>query len=486
MRKLFGRLKNFLISLMAGLAAFVFTLAGYLMLRDFGAQIAGSVGLGLFALVIVWIVAERPNSGQARAFAALTDRLMAVRAGDLTSPAPPVVQSEMPELAAAVDGLFEQVRSNLDNAQAMAMYDPVTSLPNRVHFKREADRMLKAREQGKRLALLFIDLDGFKEVNDSLGHAMGDHVLMIVADRLREVVKSETRATARAQPLLARLAGDEFTLLFPAVLGEDEAKRIADRALAALNEPYISDGQKIDMGASIGVALCPRDGEDLTTLMKAADIAMYHAKASGRSQVCIYSPKLAAAFEEKAVTEREIHAGLRRGEFELAFQPQVSTRNGAIVAGEALVRWNHPEGGVRLPESFLRVAEDSNLVAEVGDWIVDSVAATLGRWQAAGLTQRLTFNVSSRQVERADFFKRLRAGMSVTGSPAWLLEIELSETMAMRCSESVLAELAALRKAGVSIALDDFGSGYSNLGRLKDMPLFFFFIVVVLILDLEG
>lgn len=468
---LFGKLSNFLMSLCAGVASFVFTLVAFLILHDLNEQIAASVTMGLFALAIVWLAYEKPNSGQARATKALIERLLAVKGGDLSSPAPAAIREEMPALAAAVDGLFEQVRSNIDNVQAMAMYDPVTSLPNRLHFKREAERMLRARKSDEKLALLFIDLDGFKEVNDNLGHAQGDHVLTMVADRLRQVVKTEAIPGEMMQPLLARLAGDEFTLLFPFVANAEEAERIARSTLAALNECYETASQRIDMGASIGVALCPRHGQDLTALMKAADIAMYHAKASGRSQYCVYEVRLAAAFEHKMLTEKAVREGLQRGEFYLTVQPQVSARTGAVVVGEALLRWNHPNDGVRLPDSFLQIAEDSSLIVEIGDWVVGAVAEALSRWHAAGLTQRLAFNVSSRQLDRVDFFTRLRVAIADAGAPAWLLEIELSETLAMRCSEAVVAELTALRGLGISIAIDKFGSGYSNLSRLKDLPI---------------
>jgi diguanylate cyclase (GGDEF)-like protein len=281
-------------------ASFIFTMTGFLILNDISEQVAASVMMGLFALLIVWVASENPNSGHARATKALIDRLLAVRSGDLASPAPEIVRREMPELAAAVDALFEQVRSTIDSANVIAMYDPVTSLPNRVHFKREAERVLQARSGNDRVALLFIDLDGFKEVNDSLGHAIGDQVLSLVAERLREAITAEGAPANAWQPLLARLAGDEFTILLPYLPSVREAERIAGAALAALTDPFELEGRTIRMGASIGVAVCPLHGAELTSLMKAADIAMYHAKSSGRSQVCLYHPALAEAFERRA------------------------------------------------------------------------------------------------------------------------------------------------------------------------------------------
>jgi diguanylate cyclase (GGDEF)-like protein len=466
-----SRISNGVFSLCAGAASFAFTLLAFMMVREIDQQIVASLSIGLFALMIVWVATEKPNSHQARAVSSLIERLLAVKTGDLTTPAPPILREEMPALAAAVDGLFDQVRSNLDNVHAMAMYDPVTSLPNRVHFKREGERILKARRADDPLALLFVDLDGFKEVNDSLGHAQGDQILVLVANRLRSLVREEGEQGNLLHPLIARLAGDEFTLLFPSIPSPKEAERIAQRVLAALCAPFEMGGQKIEMGASIGVALCPAHGTELTSLMKAADIAMYHAKASGRSRICLYNAELGAAFERRARLERELRDAVGRGEFDLVFHPQLCVKTGTIVAGEALVRWNHPLEGMKLPDSFISVAEESSLIAEIGDWVATAAAQTLARWQALGLPQRLTYNVSPRQLDRPDFFLRLRRALAKAGAPAAMLELEFTETLAMRCSDAVLAELAALRSEGVSITIDDFGSGYSNLARMKDMPI---------------
>lgn len=465
------RISNGFLSACAGFASFVFTLMALLFLRQLDEKVLASLAMGLFALLIVWIACERPNSGQGRAIAALVKRLLAVSSGDFSSPAPRSLRQEMPALANAVESLFDQVRANLDNVQAMAMYDPVTSLPNRLYFKREGERVLASCEEGKNAALLFIDLDGFKEVNDNLGHAQGDEVLTMVADRLRSVVQNEVRPDSLSQPVIARLSGDEFTLLFPMVQTPDEARRIAQDVLAALGDPFHSAGQSIQVGASIGVALWPPHAADLTGLMKAADIAMYHAKASGRSQVCLYDEKLALAFARRGEVEKSLREALRRDEFSLVYQPQICARTGDVVAGEALLRWNHPTEGLVLPAEFIRIAEESSLIVSIGDWVLDAVVDSLGRWSDAGMTQRLTFNVSPGQLDRPGFFPKLREALQRTGSPPWLLELEFTETMAMRCSDIVIAELAALRADGVSIAIDDFGSGYSNFARMKDMPL---------------
>jgi diguanylate cyclase (GGDEF)-like protein len=394
---------------------------------------------------------------------------MAVGRGDLASPAPPALRRHMPALAAAVDGLFDQVRSNLDSAQAMAMYDPVTALPNRIHFKREADRILKSRRPEDKTALLFVDLDGFKDVNDLLGHAQGDQVLTMVATRLRTVLDSEAQPGSMAQPLLARLAGDEFTLLLPDIGNLEEAVRIAHRALAALAEPFRTAGHTPCLGASIGVALCPDHGDDPTGLMKAADIAMYHAKASGRSRVCVYEPRLAEASEDRVRTEAAVRAALKAGKLSLGYQPQVCLRTGAIVGGESSICWNGGESGV--PESLFGGAVDCGLTLEINDWALERAAETMLGWRKQGLPHRMAVRVTPRQIERPDFFAELRAALRQCGPAPWPLELVLSESGFAACEPRMFGELDALRSDGVTIAIAEFGAGRSNLSRLTELPI---------------
>ncbi|MDB5692227.1 MAG: hypothetical protein JWO81_1290 [Alphaproteobacteria bacterium] len=294
MRATVGRISNHVLSVCAGAAAFALTLLGFLLLGTIDQQVVASLFIGLFALAVVRLAAERPNSAQAQAMAALSERLLAVGRGDLVSPAPEMLRREVPAVAAAIDALFEQVRSTLDDAHALAMYDPVTALPNRIHFRREAERLLQARKADEGAALLFIDLDDFKDVNDQFGHAHGDQVLIMVANRLRVVVKAETENGSLSPPILARLAGDEFTMLLPGVGAKEEAQRVAERVLTALAEPFRHAGHVSRLGGSIGIALGPDHGTGLTDLMKAADLAMYQAKAQGRSRACLFGdPALA-------------------------------------------------------------------------------------------------------------------------------------------------------------------------------------------------
>jgi EAL domain-containing protein (putative c-di-GMP-specific phosphodiesterase class I) len=243
--------------------------------------------------------------------------------------------------------------------------------------------------------------------------------------------------------------------------------------------------QMIEMGASIGIAFSPEHGTNLNGLMRAADLAMYSAKASGRSKACVYDPSLAVAYDERARTERALRQSVARRAFDLAIQPLVSVRNGDVVAGEALVRWNHPTKGMILPDDFISVAEESWLIVQIGNWVVEEAARTLARWQSDGLIQRLTINISPRQLERPEFFSHLRTNFAAFGAPLFMLELEVTETLAMRCNEDVLAQLAALRAEGVAIAIDDFGSGYSNLARMKTMPITRVKLDASLIADLD-
>ena len=466
------KISNALLSGVAGFASFVFSLVAFLYITELDAKIIASIVAGFFCLLISYIASERPNSENARALAALGERLLAVEHGDFTSPAPRIVRDSLPKLAAAVDGLFAEVRSSIENAHALGMYDPVTSLPNRLHFRAEADKMIGTAPPSARSAMLFVDLDRFKSVNDSLGHARGDQLLVMVANRLRVVVNAETGENSSEQrPLLARLAGDEFTIFIPQLSSAEDAERVARRIALAIAEPFELHGHGIDIGASVGVALTPDHGSSIEALMRAADIAMYRAKERGGSQYCLFSAELANEHQARIDTEVALREAVQRGEFVLAMQPQLSLVSGEITGAEALLRWKHPREGLRQPNSFIPIAESTGIIAEIGEWVITEVASMMADWQQSGIARRLAFNVSPRQLDRADFFTMLRAAFASRKVPLSLIELEFTESAAMECSESVLAEIAALRADGVTIAIDDFGTGYSNISRLRAMPL---------------
>ncbi len=426
---------------------------------------------GAVCLLISYVASERPNSESARALTALGERLLAVEDGDLVSPAPESLRRALPKLAAAVDALFAEVRASIENAHALGMYDPVTALPNRLHFRSEADKLLSEPAGDSKSAMLFIDLDRFKAVNDNLGHARGDQLLIMVANRLRVVVNAEYTGGSRPRPLLARLAGDEFTMFFPRIEAIEEIERIARRIVLAISEPFELCSHSVDIGASVGVAISPDHGASIESLMRAADIAMYRAKSVGGGQFYLFNAGLASEHQERIDTEQALTHALQRDELVLAFQPQMSLVTGELCGAEALVRWNHPRDGLRLPATFIPVAEQTGLISEIGDWVIAEVTSTLAGWRQNGISGRLSFNVSPRQVERPDFFARLRHSLMDAEIPLSMVELEFTETAAMEVSSSVLEEIASLRADGARIAIDDFGTGFSNMARLRTMPL---------------
>ena len=464
------KISNAILSGAAGLASFLFSLAAFLYITELDKQIVASLVAGAFCLLISYVASERPNSESARALTALAERLLAVEDGDLTSPTPAILRDSNPKLAAAVDSLFEEVRASIENAHALGMYDPVTSLPNRLHFRSEADKLL-SNASAVQSAMLFVDLDRFKAVNDCLGHARGDQLLVMVANRLRVVVTAEIGDSALPRPLLARLAGDEFTLFFPQIDGITEIEMIARRVALAISEPFELQGHSIDIGASIGVAVSPDHGSSVEGLMRAADLAMYRAKARGGGQHCLFSDELAKEHQARIETENALTDVVPRGQLRLALQPQMSLTTGETTGVEALLRWQHPRDGVRAPATFISIAEQTGIIGEIGDWVMDQVATILSGWRREGVDRRLSFNISPRQLDRVDFFTRLRHIFAAHDVPLSMIELEFSETAAMQCAEADLAEIAALRAEGASIAIDDFGTGYSNLARLRSMPL---------------
>jgi diguanylate cyclase (GGDEF)-like protein len=465
------QISNAILSCTAGVASFIFSLAALLYLTALDEKILASLVAGTFCLLISYIASERPNSENARALAALGDRLLAVEDGDLISPAPDVVRKSMPKVAAAVDNLFAEVRASIESAHALGMYDPVTSLPNRLHFRSEADKLLSEAPEGVQSAMLFVDLDRFKAVNDNLGHARGDQLLIMVANRLRVAVNAEPDRAGRARPLLARLAGDEFTLFFPDIESVEDAERIARGIVLSVSQPFELSAHTVDVGASVGVAISPEHGASIESLMRAADIAMYQAKSRGGGQFCLFDASLAQEHDERVETERALAEALQRDEFVLAYQPQMSLVTGELCGAEALVRWNHPREGVRMPSRFIPVAERTGIIADIGEWVIAEVAGTLGSWRRSGFSGRLSFNVSPRQVERPDFFVKLRQALSDADVPLSMIELEFTESAAMDVGATVLDEIRALRRDGARVAIDDFGTGYSNIARLRTMPL---------------
>lgn len=453
-----------------GAVAFVLALAATYDSHVDSTSIGRALIAAIVCAVMVWAAITRGVAERAAAIDHAIARLAQAGRGDFDSPIPLETKQYVPQLANAMSVLFTQTAANIESVHRLAMFDPVTGLANRTNFRRSCERILIAAPSGELHALFFIDLDRFKAVNDTMGHAMGDMLLGMVANRLRAVADRVTSEFDIPMPLIGRLAGDEFTMFFQKLPNRDEANRIASGILFALGEPFELLGTEVEIGASIGIALRPDHGTTLTDLMRAADAAMYHAKARGRARAEYFTDALAAALADRAQLETDLRVALEQNQFTLVFQPQVSCSEGRIVAAEALLRWRHPTLGLKLPGSFIQRAEETGLIVEIGEWVIATVADTIARWGRIGIEQRLAINISPRQLDHAQFFRRLRDAMLAAGAPARLLELEITETMAMHCSEDVVEAIAALRADGATIAIDDFGTGYSNLARLRDLP----------------
>jgi diguanylate cyclase len=408
---------------------------------------------------------KRAQSGMAQAIDAATARVVSATQGDLAAPTPAVVGKHLPKLAEALDCLFENVRANFDSVSTLAMFDPVTSLPNRTHFREEAERVLRALPEASNAALFFVDLDNFKSVNDTYGHAQGDQLLAMVARRLRLVADA-----GEAAAIVGRLAGDEFTLLFANVDGLAEAQRIGHDLLAAMTEPFDLAGHVVDVGASIGIALKSDAGKALTALMRAADVAMYHAKASGRRQFQFYTEALAEQLAARSQLDNDLRAGIARNELALMVQPQISLADGSLISAEALLRWNHPTRGLLMPHKFLAAAEESGLIFDISDWSLAEATRIAAEWKRSKVPARLAVNLGSRQMNHADFFPRFYGLVSALKIPISSFEVEVTEDNMMECGEAVIRELAWIRAEGARITIDTAGIGMSSLAQLRLLP----------------
>lgn len=458
------------LAMVAGAVAFALSLAGLS-----GGWVMASTSTNALIMAVIcgalsWAAAHRTIGRTAEALDSAIARLVSGADGDLTSPVPEDVHRSAPRLAAALGTLFSNQEAALSAVTRLALHDPVTNLPNRTSFRRATDQMLIDLAGREPAAMLFIDLDRFKQINDSLGHALGDRLLGQVGHRLQEVVARAGAELDSFPPLVGRLAGDEFTIFLPGIGSPAAAVEIGQRILAALAAPFDLEGHPATIGASVGVAMFPLHGTTLTELMRAADAAMYRAKASGRGRVEAFNDALAAEIEGRARLERELSTAIGGEQFSLAFQPQIRAGDGRLVAAEALLRWDHPDG-VRLPASFLRRAEETGQIVQIGAWVIRTVANTIVRWQRQGIEQRLAINVSARQLDHGLFFRGLREAMRRVGASAHMLELEIAASVAMHASDDVIDALAGLRADGATIALDDFATGASNFDRLRRLPL---------------
>ena len=357
-----------------------------------------------------------------------------------------------------VDDVTDRRRAD-EKIAHLAHYDALTDLPNRVLFREQVERELRRTGRGEEFALLYIDIDEFKGINDSLGHHVGDELLKDVAARLKNCI--------RETDLVARLGGDEFAVIQTNVQGADDVVRFVTRIHQAIREPYHCLGHQLSADASIGIALAPRDGTDLDQLIKNADLAMYGAKANGRRIHRFFEPAMDASARARLAMHQDLRQALVDGGFEIHYQPVVDLRSGEVTGCEALLRWRHPERGMISPAEFIPVAEDTGLIVELGEWVLKTACAEAATWPGH---VRLAVNVSPVQLKSPTLALKIAAALAASLLPANRLELEITEAVLIRDDETALAILHQLRAIGVRIGLDDFGTGYSSLSYLKRFP----------------
>jgi diguanylate cyclase (GGDEF)-like protein/PAS domain S-box-containing protein len=352
-----------------------------------------------------------------------------------------------------------------DRIRRLAYFDPLTNLPNRQLFsERMRHALQRAQRHGLLVALLFLDLDQFKYVNDTLGHQIGDRLLAEVGKRLSGLM--------RAEDSVARMGGDEFTVILEQLNASDDARLVAQKVLDAVSQPMMIDDHALQVSASIGVSLFPDDGQDEETLVKNADVAMYRAKAQGRNNFQFYSADQSALLHHRLGLQRRLFNAIRQDQFTLFYQPLYNLQSEQLVGAEALVRWLDPDEGLILPERFLGLAEESGLILKLGEWVLNTACQQARSWQDMGhACGRISVNVSVKQLLAMDIVTTVEDALASSGLDARALDLEITESVLLEPRRASLRVLERLRELGVTLSIDDFGTGYSSLSLLKHLPI---------------
>ncbi|MDB5653004.1 MAG: diguanylate cyclase [Tardiphaga sp.] len=352
-----------------------------------------------------------------------------------------------------------ELKRSEQQVEHLAHYDVLTGLPNRALFRERLADEIRRTESGDRFALLYLDIDEFKDINDSLGHPVGDEFLKELSQRLK--------ACTGPADFIARLGGDEFAIIQTSVEEAVDVEELVNRIHAAIREPFHCGGHQLSVDASIGIAMAPADGREIDQLIKNADLAMYEAKSSGRRAFRFFVPRMDAVAKARRETALDLRAAISKGEFELYYQPIIDVRDHAISGCEALIRWKHPEKGMISPADFIPVAEDTGMITEIGEWVLKTACAEAAAWPDH---IKVAVNVSPVQFKSQTLALRVIQALAASGLSASRLELEITEAVLIRDDDVALAILHQLREIGVRIALDDFGTGFSSLSYLQRFP----------------
>jgi diguanylate cyclase (GGDEF)-like protein len=363
------------------------------------------------------------------------------------------------------------------HVKKLAYHDSLTGLPNRANLMQQLRLMVnRAQIENKKIAILFLDLDRFKLINDTLGHDAGDLLLKAVSERIGRCVRN--------QDFIARLGGDEFTVVLEGVAGKEVVSKIAAKICDALSQPFVFLQQKMFVTTSIGVSMFPDDGQDISSLMKHADSAMFRAKEQ-RNDYCFYVQGMEDEIARRMELERELRHAIGAKELVLFYQPQIDMKTGEVIGAEALIRWQHPKHGLVPPDTFIPLAEESGLINQVSDWVLEEACQQLQTWNDTGYHLRLAVNMSSKDIQVEGFTEKLRLMIDQYNIAPKTLELEITESTLMENPEELEADLNAMRTMGLTLAIDDFGSGFSSLNYLKRLPVDVLKIDRMFIRDLE-
>ena len=424
-----------------------------------------------------------------RPLLSLANTAKQVANGDLERAMPIEGPNEIRQLGSAFSGMIGKLKENIEQIYELAYVDRTTQLPNREFFRKELTRAIRrAVRQKVTGGLLFVDLDGFKRVNDTHGHDAGDIILSQFSERLANVLRAEDLIAFKAmnameteegdsdnanknKQMLARLGGDEFTVLLSEIREATDAATVSQRIIEAVSEPFEVNGAKINIGASVGIAIFPRDGSDYQTILKSADMAMYQAKEEGKNTYRYFSAELNAEASRRMEIEQDLRVALEEGnQLELYYQPKIHCASALPKSAEALIRWKHPEKGMIQPLDFINVAEDCGLILPLGRWVIQQACEQLKQFEDEGIDISIAVNISTAQFERPDLSDIVIEVLEDTGANPANLELELTESMAMQNPDVALSHINVLKKLGVRFAIDDFGTGYSNLSQLSRLP----------------